>query len=464
MSWFFVVSAGLWLAGAACSAGGGAAPRCTPERVRAAAADGGQPSWVEGAPCIVQRATCPAACALPGCAVESDVEVSCPDPELARSSLGVAATGQSTFVMAEDSENARWFEIDRQGAGGEIAGPQREQMSWRVMAAGADDVLHLAAWDGPLGDVMQGGSYHYARTAAGWTRELIRKNDSFYLQAPRALEIGPDGAPHVLLALGPDETAIARRAEDGSWAVGPAEDWPVLTLDGAGAEVQLRAEAGPDALFARARRGTTVLPFDMALGSPLDWVTTPAPAHTLDAAAPPFASAAYRAEAIHVGWLDGDATKELALPDTGRVVYPDYRARDRSCFGTEHLQQTGFESVAFNLARADDGAAWLAYAVTEVDRDYELGAICPGEGASCFCGPTNTVDRSVGELHVLRVPLDGGPAVEALNLPLEPPMTGDTNYGSVVRLRAHGPRVSIAARVRAGDGRPKLRVVTLEAR
>lgn len=477
LAWVSWLAALLALVGLGCNGAGGASQAgamCTADFVRDrivrdAPPDGGdivEPPDV--GPCVVKRTPCVATCTAPGCAVSSDVEVTCPEYELASRVLRIAPASTSTYLYAAGERHHHLVQIDGAGTATELEGPDPEKYLWSAyMVADRDDVLHLTAWEeGDTPDTRSGAAWYFRRSAGGWKKELVRNSDDLYLQSPGGLEVGPDGQPHILIRTGPDLQALARRDGDGVWTVGPPDAWRALTLDGAGREVELRDQPVDDTLVVQARRDSATLPFAMPVAGGLYWTVTPATTRALGADAPPFVVASFKDDALHVGWPGAAATPAFTLPGTSQAIDDSYVGKDRDCFGPGAFKETGFANVAFQLARTDDGTAWLAYLLSAYDITYDLGAICPsGLPTNCFCGPKeNIVDRTVDELHVVRVRTDGSAPVEALNLSLERQKGGDLGSSEqLLQMRAHGNRVAIVARVEAGGGRPKLRVVTLDA-
>jgi hypothetical protein len=312
-----------------------------------------------------------------------------------------------------------------------------------------------------LGKDARGGISHAFQTTGGtWMTESILAPGTGYDATILAFEIGPDGTPHALMGVAPNLSSLAQ-GPGGSWTIDSPGTATNFTLDAGGAEVTFEVDAAPKSgvLSLVARRGATNWPGYVVENA--DFRVTQALVAALGSTFAPFAVATYDGSAIHLAWPTSTGIYEdLSIPNTPSTAQTCSTTLSvASCGGSFVDKQYGLERYAFSLGRTGDGAAWLGYLATRVDRSYSYTIMTSGSAQFCAC--VLTADRSTGELHLLRAAADGTEPVEALVLPLETEFVNDLDDDlPLIHVRAFGTRVAVAARVH--DARPKLRVITLE--
>jgi len=430
-------------------------PACTAAFVQAAAA-GAVPAAPAPGTCVVEPATCRAACSLPGCTVASDAVIRCADLDIARRGLRVTPAGSGTYVAATSDTETHLLLIGVTNTGIDLRTSLSGQFGAPLMlAVDATGDLH-ALGIGPGGTLAHG-----VQGAIGIfsTVSIPLSPDAGYNASAAAFEVGPSGEPHALLGTGPNVWSLAR-AFGGTWTFDPPGLASNFTLDPSDTEITFEvAAAGSGALSLVARRGGTTWPGYMAENS-ADFRITQAMAAPAAATLPPFGVASYDGNALHLAWptATGPYT-DLVIPNTPATAAACVGQGSAGCSGTCVDQQYGLEGHPFSLGRTDDGAAWLGYLSTHVDRTCTRSILTSDSQQFCTCSATS--DQSTGELHLLRGAPDGTQPVEALVLPLEPPFASDlADDLPLISVRAFGTRVAVAVRVH--DSAPKLRVITLE--
>ena len=313
-----------------------------------------------------------------------------------------------------------------------------------MLAVDGTGVLHALGKDA-------GGTISHGFQAAGggWTTESILSPEANYNAGASAFEIGPDGTPHTLIETSPAAYALARGA-DGQWTIDSPTAAQNFTLDATGAEITFEVETDSSSGVSSigARRGVTSWPA-FAAGNGADFRVTQGMAAPLTGALAPFAVATYDGNALHLVWpTPAGSYTDVGIPNTPATVGACTGSQSSGCSGTCVDQEYGLESRAFSLGRTDDGAAWLGYLSTHVDRTCSRTPMTSDSEQFCICVLTD--DRSTGELHLLRGAPDGTQPVEALVLPLEPEFIGDLSDDlPLIHIRAFGTRVAVAARVHA---------------
>ncbi len=454
-------SGGLAGGGGAAGAGGVAVddrPACTAPFVQASAA-GGAPAAPAAGTCVVEPAPCKSACSLPGCTVISDAVIRCADVDVARRGLRVAPTGSGTYVAATSDTETHLLQIAATSTGIELVPPLSGDFGAPLMLA-VDGTGNLHALGkqpgGTIGHAVQGAIGVFA------TDSIPASVEAGYSEGAAAFEVGPDGDPHALLAIGPDVWSLAR-SQSGQWTVDPPGAASNLTLDPSDGEVTFEVDAADAGMLSLvARGGGTAWP-GYPVPNSADFRVTQALAAPAAATLAPFGVASYDGTALHLAWPSPSGPyTDLVIPNTppAPAACPSVVQRSgASCSGSCMVQEYGLENHAFSVGRTDDGAAWLGYVATHVDRSCRLALVASDTQQVCSC--VSTGDQSTGELHLLRGAPDGSQPVEALVLPLEPPFASDlADDLPLISVRAFGSRVAAAARVH--DSTPKLRVITLE--
>jgi hypothetical protein len=366
----------------------------------------------------------------------------------------VAPSSTSTFVAAASDNETHLLQIQGNSTGSDIGAPLSGDFVTPLFLA-VDSARGLHA----LGKDPGGTISHAFQTAGGtWTTEPILAPGANYDVSASAFEIGPDGTPHTLLGVAPNLSSLARGA-GGKWMIDSPGAAVNFTLDPSGAEIafQVATIAGSPSVIAYEAGA--------AMGSlaakNADFRVTQALVAALGASFAPFALATYDGSAMHLDWPGASGLYEdLVISNTPTTTQPCSTSLSvANCGGSFVDKQYGLERYAFSLGRTGDGAAWLGYLATRVDRTWSYTVTTSGNAQFCSCLLTD--DRSTGELHLLRAAADGTRPVEALALPLETEYASDVdNELTLIHLRAFGTRVAVAARVH--DAWPKLRVITLE--
>jgi hypothetical protein len=442
-------------------AGGGTAgavtdtrPACTAAFVQAEV-DGAAPEVPDAGTCVVAPAPCRATCTLSGCNVASDVEIRCADAFAADRGLRVAPSSTSTFVAAASDNETHLLQIQGNSTGSDIGTPLWGDFVTPLFLA-VDSTRGLHA----LGKDPRGATSHAFQTAGGtWTTEQIIAPGTNYDVSASAFEIGPDGSPHALLGVAPNLSSLAW-GPGGQWTIGSPGAFQNFTLDPSGAEITFAVAtiAGTPAVVAY--QGGAALPGYLATKN-ADFRVTQALVAALGASFEPFALATYDGSAMHLAWPTSSGLYEdLVIANTPATTQTCSTTLSVANCGSSFVdKQYGLERYAFSLGRTGDGAAWLGYLATRVDRSYTYTVMTSGSAQFCACVLTD--DRSTGELHLLRAAADGTQPVSALVLPLETAFVSDLdNDLPLIHVRAFGTRVAVAARVH--DAWPKLRVITLE--
>jgi hypothetical protein len=445
-------------------AGGGGAggavtdtrPACTAAFVQGGADAGVAPDVPDPGTCVVAPAPCRATCTLSGCTVASDVEIRCADLDAADRGLRVAPSSTATFVATTSDTETHLFQIQGDSTGSDIGAPLSGEFGTPLMLA-IDSTRGLHA----LGKDSGGTICHAFQMAPGiWTAEsILAPAPGGYDAGASAFEIGPDGTPHALLAVAPNLRSLAR-GPGGKWTIdspGPAMN---LTLDASGAEVSFGAYQSSSSTFSLVA-GSNGVTWPGYVTQNADFRVTQALVAALGSSFAPFAVASYDGSAMHLAWpTSAGPYTSLAIPNTPSTQQTCSTSLSPvTCGGSFEDKQYGLERYAFSLGRSGDGAAWLGYLATRVDRSYTYSVMTSSSGQFCACVLTD--DRSTSELHLLRVAADGTQPMTALALPLEPAFASDVDDNlPLIHVRAFGTRVTVAARVH--DARPKLRVITLD--
>jgi hypothetical protein len=127
----------------------------------------------------------------------------------------------------------------------------------------------------------------------------------------------------------------------------------------------------------------------------------------------------------------------------------------------------GVDNAEYVGARTSDGAVWVAYVDTKLDRTTRYEQVC--DGGSCECIAVVDNERSTYELRVFRVILDGSPPMLVAALPIAEPYYygGEYSPGAFRRpnrlldARAYGMDVAVGIRTKHGDG-AVLRVLRID--
>jgi hypothetical protein len=378
--------------------------------------------------------------------------IRCADIEVARRGLRVAPTRSGTYVATTSDTETHLLLVGAASTGIDIGAPLSGGFEAPLMlAVDGAGTLHALGRD-PGGSLAQAVQ---AAIGAFTTESVPPTPDAGTGGGVAAFEVGPDGEPHALLAAGPSVWSLAR-AWSGQWTFDPPGPASNFTLDPSDAEIRFEADAADAGVLSLVARGGGITwPGYMAQTSAVFRVTQ-AMAAPLAATLAPFAVASYDGNALHLAWpaAAGPYT-DLVIPNTPGASAGCVGPGPAGCSGTCVDQEYGLEGRPFSIGRTDDGAAWLAYLSTHVDRTCTRTVITSDNRQYCTCAGTS--DQSTGELHLLRGAPDGTQPVEALVLPLEPVGSSDD---SPVTVRAFGTRVAVAALVR--DPVPKIRVLTLE--
>jgi hypothetical protein len=128
----------------------------------------------------------------------------------------------------------------------------------------------------------------------------------------------------------------------------------------------------------------------------------------------------------------GGVTGEWTLPATGKLTVtgcPPIAAIGTTTFPPRSCTETGEGAISLvGLAAPGDGAVRVAYVSSRVDRD--ISQECHQDQLGITCSWSTTADRSVTELVVARVPVDGSAPSVAWRSPID---ANDLEYGMDAR-------------------------------
>lgn len=174
---------------------------------------------------------------------------------------------------------------------------------------------------------------------------------------------------------------------------------------------------------------------DRTVGSPFSlstspsYAVTPAPAPAAPTGAL-FAVALADAPGIRVVAEQASAPEtEVPVPGTAppTLTCPTPTAFSE-CSGFCHETGAGMETGAYALAWTDDGVAWLAYVVTQLDQQVGFTLMGQGDGPPPYCARGVVTDASKATLHLVRVALDGTAPKEVLSMPIQRPAVSGANF------------------------------------
>jgi len=171
-------------------------------------------------------------------------------------------------------------------------------------------------------------------------------------------------------------------------------------------------------------------------------------------------AAAVRTEAgIRVVAPDGNGVlRERTVPATATLTVtgcPPIAAVGTTTFSPRPCTETGEGAVSLaGLAAPGDGAVRVAYVSTRVDRDVSQECHTDQFGLIACTWPT-TADRSVSELIVARVPVDGS----ASSIPWRTPIVSGYGYGG---MDARDARLGVAYTRSEPSGGWSVRVLLLD--
>jgi hypothetical protein len=401
--------------------------------------------------CMFTNETSDATCAAGPCPILLDVEETCDVPW---QNAQVVPAADATWVVTRATNELVVYRVTAteqqkvDGVPADFAG------TGPMLAIANDGTLHFAADTSkviyPQGKTTYIGGLTHATLANGvWSSSIIVPNVDGNGIRTRGLQVAPDGVPRVwfissLYVPHPPFVgySVATPSASGwtlteaqlpggaSMDLGGGRNAFTLAADGSIVSLALESAYPGDRLYALVGGAARTV------GSVLSWGADQSfiPSYTFTPAPVPgapsgllFAAALADAAGIRVVGESASAPETEILvpgtqPPTPTCPAPDYW----SCSGTCHETGAGMQSYA--LAWTDDGVAWLAYVVTQLDQMIQFVPEGSPDSTPETCSIHVTQDHSTATLHIVRVTLDGQPATEVLAMPMATP-AGVASHG-----------------------------------
>ncbi len=367
------------------------------------------------------------ACGAP-CAVRGAVEIACFDvdgrPAIAAGPPGIAYLAQVQDDVTGSPGSGELVVVDARGSGRVYPTPLG--IVFAVASDAQDECVvfgQVSVTNGPLQEL----------TTATLQNGAFATEDVGVTGFVDAAGIGPGGAIvvayHAPLPSGNGPPALARRSPGGAWSLLP------LTQTGR-----------PQRVFFDGTGGARILAGDDCASDTAGYCGVPADvteeivggASRVLASLNGFDDATYAASAArylfsHAFAISvdsaGNLLSQLTITSVGVAGAPDVVTQTTAAFPSSNTCEDSlppgapcsgtctrkFSEIGSSaLAVGSDGAAWLAYARIDVDRDFNYVYRPPaGENDPGGCGAEVTADRTTSSLVVARVATDGPPTLGA---------------------------------------------------
>lgn len=282
-----------------------------------------------------------------------------------------------------------------------------------------------------------------------------------------ALEVTPDGTPHVWFDTSKPFDSLAQPDGQGGWAsilLDPAgEAFRQYGLTAGGQRMTTAFDAETNTVQYRVDGVQRTISDVLTQSSYPEYrlAYPPAPGALLDG--PEVAVVIQDNQGMHVAWAlpkEGFVQVDLAGTDAPQKQCSVDWDGPGSCPQDVCIEQAkGIEPDAYALARTADGALWLAMVVTQYEQYLTYTEVCEDD-FGCYCDRTPTKDLTRGTLQLLRVPLDGTPPALALALQIADIDVSNEPY--MIDLRGFGDQLALGVFTKPPGGERAVRLLRID--